>query len=310
METELVRNIAQSMLATADDMRQKIELVSSNIGRMDWQSLGRNEFDAKFQGLKIRFMTLVDDQAALANRLIKEVNEWEDTAQHLEGGLVSRIFSVDIRDRNSNGSDDRTDQRVDQRIEVDERWGRKPGGSGGGHLDYDWAGGSILERYLTGGDNWHIKNDPRWTQYMQSNDYLTGDLKERAMNTAVQLYKSGKISLPVNETYGAEIENGEGIVGYQYLHGTNENAGGFQRQGIANMVSDGKGGYYVNMKMTYTWNDIIDPNPQYQTDQWKSRIAETVTLGKADPYDIHITWDENTTVHLDASGNVISIKNQ
>ncbi|MGH8910368.1 MAG: WXG100 family type VII secretion target, partial [Egibacteraceae bacterium] len=36
-------------------------------------------------------------------------------------------------------------------------------------------------------------------------------------------------------TFQAEIENGEGIVGYQYLHGTNKDAGGFNTRGNASL---------------------------------------------------------------------------
>ena len=52
--------------------------------------------------------------------------------------------------------------------------------------------------------------------------------------------------------------------------------------------------------------DRIDPNPIYETDRRKSTIAEIITLGRADPYRISITWSEETTVSLDASGNVTS----
>lgn len=53
--------------------------------------------------------------------------------------------------------------------------------------------------------------------------------------------------------------------------------------------------------------DVIDPNPRYSTDRWKSTLAEIATLGAADAYDIHITWHRQTTVILDANGNVRSI---
>lgn len=49
----------------------------------------------------------------------------------------------------------------------------------------------------------------------------------------------------------------------------------------------------------YTWHDKIDPNPQYSTDRWKSTLAEIITLGQADPYDIHITHHAPTNVILD-----------
>ena len=36
------------------------------------------------------------------------------------------------------------------------------------------------------------------------------------------------------------------------------------------------------------------------------RLAEILTLGQADPYDIHITWHAPSTLVLDENGNVIS----
>ncbi len=205
-------------------------------------------------------------------------------------------------------SERRTDRRVDERIENDRRLGRPPGGrsSGNNHFDSDWAGRSILDRYLTGGGDWHIRNDPRWTEYMQANRILAANLEQRNWATAEQLWKSGQSQMQINESFAMEIENGEGIVGYQYLHGTNANVGGFQRQGTAKITPDGSGGYVVTMDMTYTWNDIIDPNPNYSTDNWKSTIAEVITLGRAEPYVISISWTETTQVRLDGNGKVVS----
>lgn len=209
----------------------------------------------------------------------------------------------------SSRDDRREDRRIDRRIKSDERWNRNVESSDNGHFSNDWAGRSILERYLVGGGDWIIENDPRWTEYMQENPTMTEDLKDRALTTAETLFQSGQNYTNIDETFPMEIENGEGIVGYQYLHGTNANAGGFERGGKATMTPNESGGYTVQMEMTYTWNDVIDPNPKYLTDSWKSAIAEGITLGQADAYEMHITWSETTVVELDAKGNPISIYN-
>ena len=207
--------------------------------------------------------------------------------------------------------DARSDELDRQNIELDNRWDREPGGDGGyGHLDSDWAGRSILDRYLTGGGDWTIEDNPRWTEYMQDNVMLTFDLRSRAVDTAQELFDGDDSAINIDETYAMEIENGEGIIGYQYLHGTNANAGGFERDGTASIVRNADGSATVTLNMEYRWNDVIDPNPQYSTDRWKSGIAEMVTLGQADPYEIHIGWSETTVIELDRSGNVESISNQ
>ena len=69
-----------------------------------------------------------------------------------------------------------------------------------------------------------------------------------------------------------EIENGEGIIGYQYLHGTNANVGDFERDCTASIARTAEGSATVTLEMQYRWNDVIDPNPQYSTDRWKGQL--------------------------------------
>lgn len=64
----------------------------------------------------------------------------------------------------------------------------------------------------------------------------------------------------------------------------------------------------MTLNSGYTWNDIIDPNYEYSTDKKKNGWAEIITLGQADPYDMHITWHAQTKVIVDASGNVVDMK--
>jgi hypothetical protein len=109
----------------------------------------------------------------------------------------------------------------------------------------------------------------------------------------------------VNESFQASMENGEGIVGYQYLHGTNMNVGGFQIGGTTTRTS-GTEGVTVTLDLSYTWNDIIDPNPRYWTDRIKNFFAELITLGQADGYTISITWQARAIVEYDANGQVAS----
>ena len=201
----------------------------------------------------------------------------------------------------------RDDRRQDREIESDRRWRREEGANGDtGHLANDWAGRSILSRYLTGGGDWHIDNDPDWSEYMQANSILTNDLRNRAIEDSQSLFQSNDSSAWIDENYHTNIENGEGVVGYQYLHGTN---GGFDREGALEIQRHSDGSATVTLEMEYTWNDVIDPNPQYNTDNWKNFIAEGITLGRADPYEISITWTETTVVELDPQGNPTSISN-
>lgn len=205
------------------------------------------------------------------------------------------------------------DARRGRRIQSDEMFGREEGGDRGGeNLSTDWAGRAILERYLTGGDDWTIVDDPAWSKYMMDNKLLREQLLNPTQGVAQdalnQYLATGRTTSTFNQRLHGEIENGEGIVGYQYLHGTDSTVGDFNFNGTSNVHPLPDGTYEVTLDSGYQWNDKIDPNPTYSTDQSKSRFAEIITLGRADPYDMHITWHAQTTVKMDAEGNVISIK--
>ena len=169
---------------------------------------------------------------------------------------------------------------------------------GGGDFESDWAGRAILWRYLTGGGDWNIQNDSRWTAYMEANYLLKIYMKAELVQLLRNMCnKQTGYTYTFNITKPVEIENGEGIIGYQYLHGTNSDVGDFQIKGTA---VRGPGGpdprcCIVNFNVHYQWNDIIDPNPQYTTDDIKSIFAETITLGNAEAYTIRIGWDAESS---------------
>jgi hypothetical protein len=141
---------------------------------------------------------------------------------------------------------------------------------------------------------------------MSNSDSLREQISEQLAQEAQQLATAGQQgTFDVNRTFHAQVENGEGIIGYQYLHGTNANAGDFQVSGTATVTRNG-GVTTVTFDTNNTWNDRIDPNPQYTTDRWKSTFAEIITLGQAEPYDIHISWDDQQTIQIDdATGQPI-----
>ena len=138
---------------------------------------------------------------------------------------------------------------------------------------------------------------------------MTTDLRGRAVDAAETLHDSGAPSTGFDDRGSANLGNGEGVVGYQYLHGSNANVGGFHCRGTAEIERRDDGTSTVTIETRYTWNDVIDPNPQYASDVWKSTVAEIGTLGMADPFDIHISWSETTVLELDASGAVTSMRN-
>ena len=205
--------------------------------------------------------------------------------------------------------DNQNDRRGERRTEREERRDRrrrtKPGGRNrsreeGGDFDSDWAGRAILYRYLRGGADWTINNNSSWSNYMMASTRLKTLLAKRVENLAREVRNSGK-SGSISETFHAAVENGEGIIGYQYLHGTNASVGDFQIIGTSSL-----NGTNITLDLSYHWNDVIDPNPQYSTDNIKSLIAEAITLGQADPYILHIIWNSTCTIEFDSTGNIIS----
>ena len=197
-----------------------------------------------------------------------------------------------------------SDARSTGHIVVDEAARRSEQELGNSHFDNDWAGRVILERYLLGQGDWTITNDPNWSRYMMENDRLQNTLQDRVADIAQNMHSNGMSQFVINEEFLAQMENGEGIVGYQYLHGTNKDVGNFQIHGFATVSSIDENAIVFNL--TYTWNDIIDPNSKYRTDIIKSTIAEIITLGLADPYTLQINWSIETVIWFDDEGNINS----
>jgi hypothetical protein len=111
-----------------------------------------------------------------------------------------------------------------------------------------------------------------------------------------------------------ELEAGESVTGYQYLHGANEDVGGFRMWGVAALEYGGLCGsdgadvpaVRVDLRLHFEWNDKIDPNTRYFSDTVKSAVAAVATLGEARPYIMTIGWEDTCSISLDASGSVTS----
>jgi hypothetical protein len=192
-------------------------------------------------------------------------------------------------------------------------------------FDSDWAGRMILGQYLYGGGrDVDVRDDPAWTAYMAKSPLLRNQVWLQVISAARELDKHGKPGRqPTLKRFHAEVENGEGIIGYQYLHGTNRNVGDFFVVGFGEvtqfqgphpavvpsnslflppkLVQQGAGSR-VDFELSYVWNDIIDPNGVYTTDKIKSAFAYAMTLGQPRNYRLSIGWRDTCSVWLPASG--------
>jgi hypothetical protein len=239
--------------------------------------------------------------------------------------LTQSVTAVQCQGRGERGVEEGREEgrevRTGRAHDDDYRRGRPEGGRSRNRrhglladFESDWAGRAILERYLGGEGDWDIRNNPLWTEYMKRSDLLRGQLHTQvivAAREAEAFHHDG--TFPVNKTFHAEVENGEGIVGYQYLHGTNKDVGDFQIAGNAktehvygesrlDILASIEPGATVEMQLQFVWNDKIDPNPEYGSDTVKSIIAEIITFGEAESYRISIGWTDKCTAWIPEVG--------
>ncbi|MEY8403959.1 RHS repeat-associated core domain-containing protein [Oscillospiraceae bacterium 44-34] len=161
-------------------------------------------------------------------------------------------------------------------------------------LKMDSQGFEILYHWLYGnGLELSYKNEPLWSTYMTKNSLLTNQVSEIVKGYCHQL-TCGE-SKTIDESMSMVIENGEQIIGYQYLHGTNQDVGGFTIKGTISKDNSGT----ATAKLTYTWNDIIDPNFIYATDSRKAQFAKSIPFANPTDYIIRISWDDTSVLSSD-----------
>jgi hypothetical protein len=157
-------------------------------------------------------------------------------------------------------------------------------------LKNDAQGLEILFHWIWGDGSDFIRHNGAWGEYMKANPILTSEVKEIVLPLAEKVKINEKVM--VNITTAMVIENGEDIIGYQYLHGTNADAGGFTIVGTVSKNNDGDTTYDI----TYTWNDIIDPNLIYDSDKSKVGFAQSLPFAQCRDYIIKISWTDTTII--------------
>jgi hypothetical protein len=139
--------------------------------------------------------------------------------------------------------------------------------------------------YLLGkGEPLTIDNESKWSRYMKASETLKGIVSSRLLDFLKNIDTNSVTN--VDFAFQGFVDNGESITGYNYLHGTVESEGDFHITGTILRLEDGS---FINA-LTFTWNDIIDPNYNYTTDQIKSKIGNVLSLGQAADYKIKIEW--------------------
>lgn len=161
------------------------------------------------------------------------------------------------------------------------------------NLENDRYGAAILHRWAYGdGTPWVIYNDPDWSGYMMDNAILRESVATYLKRQAEGMM-NGEIK-PIQQHIHMEIENGEGIVGYHYLHGTNGTVGDFLVSGYISKHKNGDTAFV----MTYGWNDVIDPNFDYDTDRLKAFLAPIAfPFSSREDYVIRISWMDRSVMN-------------
>ena len=126
-------------------------------------------------------------------------------------------------------------------------------------------------------------DDCRYDRTQTLGSYITQSVR-RYLKNPLLTKKNGKM---YRLNMGASISNGEGIVGYNYLHGVNMIVGGLEL--IIYCISSKK------VMVTCKWHDIIDPNFKYDSDRVKANLANIIgifVLSKPANYEIVISWTQ------------------
>ena len=153
----------------------------------------------------------------------------------------------------------------------------------------DEQGQIILDHWLEGSGSPMIipETDSSWSSYMKANNLLRYRISEELQKDVFNRTTSGNL----NKNIHVEIQNGY-TTGYEYLHGTN---GGLDINGTVEVRSTSiSNGSLRKIELIYdikfTWNDIIDPNEQYEKDRLLSLGAEWFYNPK--DYIIKISWND------------------
>lgn len=162
-------------------------------------------------------------------------------------------------------------------------------------ISNDIPGLMILMHYLYGGGTLIKEEDGYWADYMKRNIGFRDKVRKQVYILGQELKKGDRIR--VNKTFYAGeahgaifFKDGERMVGYDYFHGPEYEAGGFVVQGYIEKAIDGSTIY----ELKYTWNDNIDPEFMYTTDRYKAVIGNLVSFGQAKPYIIKILWHDTS----------------
>jgi len=158
---------------------------------------------------------------------------------------------------------------------------------------FDEVGWDLFWRWLWGdGSPVELWDDPLYRPYMMAHPQLRYQLRHLVIGDARGRLKGGILGTVSINSPIVLPDNGY-HTGYELLHGTNENAGGFRVLGPEPQIDNCVVRYH---HLKYQWGDIMDPNPQYWGDTFYSKLLFWGT-----DYEIYIIWTVDEPVEVEFS---------
>uniref|UniRef100_UPI0040570159 RHS repeat domain-containing protein n=1 Tax=Acetatifactor sp. TaxID=1872090 RepID=UPI0040570159 len=173
------------------------------------------------------------------------------------------------------------------------------------HFKNDWAGREILKNYLFGGGKTREYSSLAWGTYMMNSmlcyikcRHTSYPKKKLGKYIADFVYskrysfKMNKVGKTATREYHLSVAlfNGEGIIGYNYLHGVNTDVGGLHLK-----ITAKKKLFWTEFTVKCTWNDKMDP-ADYGTDDKKAKLAKKIPFANPTDYIIRIKWTQYVTI--------------
>ena len=209
----------------------------------------------------------------------------------------------------------------------------------------DWAGRALLFHWLYGQGkelninqdsshkpDWFTRNvgDGDWSSYLQEgvrNHSYSGQvqIKNYLLDKTAPMFQTwigqGQVGTGMSNSarFNFSFTNGESIIGYNYLHGSNSTVGDtYLTFGKVVFVDQGTNFQKITIDSDMVFNDITDPNAGYSTDTAKVRYAKKacrigmILLGPAGAcnptnFITRLRWTQRFQVTKDLSSGVVNV---
>jgi hypothetical protein len=164
---------------------------------------------------------------------------------------------------------------------------------------------AIFQLWLSGNAPSEVVfESPEWSKYMQADPWLEAQIIEQLEQLAENLrgevdMDHGKIDRKFLHQFHAAVGKPDGgyNTGYTLLHGSNETVGDMQISGriVVNRKGDDGEAYGVTFKnLQFQFNDVIDPNFKYKSDEVFRdlfvNVARVTGANQPKDYILRIKW--------------------